>query len=59
MDKCGKFVKLIGLRFDALEGLDIVLDKNVKDYIEAGAHAERMCDENMIFIGIPCEYSLY
>lgn len=59
MKKCGKFVKLIGFKFDAVEGIDIVVDKNVKDYIEAGTHAEERRDEDIIFIGIPCEYSLY
>lgn len=58
MGEIGKFVKLIGFKFDALEGIQIVVDSNVSDFEEAGRTAEKSCDDNMIFIGIPCEYSM-
>ena len=53
--KRGSFVKLIGLKFDPLEGLQIVTDSNVSNHKEAGEFAEKHNDENTIFIGIPCE----
>ena len=52
----GKFVKIIGLKFDALEGLEIVEESNVKNHIDAGRFAEDHSDGNTIFIGIPCTY---
>lgn len=53
----GKFVKVIGLKFDVLDGLQVVEDSNVKNHTEAGKFAEDHGDDNMIFIGIPCTYS--
>ena len=54
MDKMS-YVKITGLRFDALSGLQIVNDSNVKDYKEAGKYAEEYNDRNTIFIAVPCE----
>ena len=53
--KNGNYIKIIGLKFDALEGLHIVADSNVSSHKEAGEYAERHKDGNTIFIGIPCE----
>lgn len=53
----GDFIKIIGLKFDALEGLQIIEESNVKNYIAAGEFAEKHTDGNMIFIGVPCTYS--
>lgn len=57
MTKCGNFVKIIGLKFDVIEGLEIVVDKNAKNYEEAGAYADSCNDDNTIFIAIPCSYT--
>lgn len=54
----GKYIKIIGLKFDALEGIQITTDSNVKNHEEAGVFAEKHGDDNMIFIGIPCTYSM-
>ena len=53
----GRFIKIIGLKFDVLEGLQIINESNVKNHIEAGHFAEDHGDGNTIFIGIPCTYS--
>lgn len=53
----GKYIKVIGFTFDGLEGLSIVADSNVKDYIEAGKYAEKNKEDNVIFVSIPCEYT--
>lgn len=55
--KRGNFVKLIGLKFDVLEGIEIISDSNVSDFKEAGERAEKHNDDHTIFIGIPCEYT--
>lgn len=54
MTKCC-YIKIIGLKFDALEGLQIVVDSNVYNYKEAGEYAEKYNDGHTIFVGIPCE----
>lgn len=51
----GYYVKIIGLKFDALEGLQVVADSNVCNYKEAGEYAEKYNDGHTIFVGIPCE----
>lgn len=53
--KSGNYIKIIGLRFDVLEGLLIVADSNVSNHKEAGEFAEKHKDDHTIFIGIPCE----
>lgn len=55
--KKGSYVKIIGLKFDALEGLQIVADSNVGNHKEAGEYAEKHKGENTIFVGIPCEFT--
>lgn len=52
----GKFVKVIGVKFDALEGLQVVEESNVKNYDEAGKFADRHSDGYTIFISVPCTY---
>lgn len=53
----GNYVKIIGLKFDALDGLQIITDSNVKNHKEAGEYAEKHKDGHTIFVGIPCEYT--
>ena len=55
--KSGKYIKIIGLKFDALEGIQVVTDSNVINNKEAGKFAESHSDGHTIFIGIPCEYT--
>lgn len=54
----GEFVKVIGIKFDALDGLQIITDFNQENFKEAGKIADEKCDGDTIFIGIPCTYSL-
>lgn len=54
----GNFIKIIGLKFDVLEGIQIVNESNVKNHKEAGEFAEKHGDDDVIFIGIPCTYSM-
>lgn len=50
-----EYVKIIGLKFDVLEGIQIVADSNVNNHKEAGEFAESHKDDGVIFISIPCE----
>lgn len=52
----GEFVKVVGIKFDALDGLQIVTDFNQKNFTEAGKIADEKRDRDTIFIGIPCTY---
>ena len=54
----GSFVKVIGIKFDVLEGLRVIEESNQKNYEDAGKFAEGCNDGDMIFICIPCTYSL-
>lgn len=53
----GNFVKLIGMKFDALEGLKITLDYNRKTFMACGELADRLNDGDTFFICIPCTYN--
>lgn len=52
------FVKIIGLKFDALEGLNVVTDANRDNIIEAAKFAEKRDDNNTIWIVVPCSVSV-
>lgn len=52
-----KYVKVIGIKFDALEGLKVVTDHNRKNFVEAGVVADKESDGDTIFICIPCTYN--
>ncbi len=52
------YVKLIGLKFDALEGLSVKYDSNQKNHKDAGMYAQEHSDGDTIFIGIPCTYEV-
>lgn len=54
----GNFVKVMGIKFDALEGLRVVEESNQKNYEDAGKFAEGCADRDMIFICIPCTYNI-
>ena len=54
----GNFVKVIGIKFDALEGLRVIEESNQKNYEDAGKFAEGCNDGDMIFICFPCTYCL-
>ena len=51
-----RYVKVIGLKFDVLEGLQVVSDNNRKTFQEAGVVADKKNDGDTIFICIPCTY---
>lgn len=52
-----KYVKVIGVKFDVLEGLQVVADHNRKNFTEAGEIADKESDGNTIFVCIPCTYT--
>lgn len=52
-----RYVKVIGLKFDALEGLQVVSDNNRKTFQEAGVVADQKNDGDTIFVCIPCTYN--
>lgn len=54
----GDFVKVIGVKFDVLNGLEVIHDFNQKDFSEAGKIVDRNADCNIIYIGIPCSCSM-
>ena len=49
-----KYVKIIGLKFDALDGLDIVTDSNRRDIVEAAEFAKEHDDFDTFWIIVPC-----
>lgn len=52
------FVKIIGLKFDALEGLNITTDANRSNIMEAAEFAQKRDDNNTIWIVVPCSVSV-
>lgn len=54
----GDFVKIIGVKFDILNGLEVIHDFNQKNFSEAGKIVDRNADCNIIYIGIPCSFSM-
>lgn len=52
------FVKIIGLKFDALEGLTVTTDANRGNIIEAAEFAQKNYDNNTIWIVVPCSVSI-
>lgn len=52
------FVKIIGLKFDVLDGLTVVTDANRGNIIEAANFAQKRDDNNTIWIVVPCSVSI-
>ena len=52
------FVKIIGLKFDALEGLTVTTEANRGNIIEAAEFAQKRDDSNTIWIVVPCSVSI-
>lgn len=52
------FVKIMGLKFDALEGLSVITDANRSNIIEAAEFAQKRDDNNTIWIVVPCSVSI-
>lgn len=52
------YVKIIGLKFDALEGIDIVQDANRQNIVEAANFAEKHDDHNTLWVVIPCSITM-
>lgn len=52
------FVKIIGLKFDVLEGLTVTTDVNRGNIIEAAEFAQKCDDNNTIWIVVPCSVSV-
>lgn len=49
------YVKIIGLKFDALEGLSVVQDANRKDLITAAEFAQEHDDKETFWLIVPCK----
>lgn len=54
----GNFIKIIGLKFDVLEGLSVVQDANRKSIADAAEFAQERDDNNTIWIVVPCNYCI-
>ena len=52
------FVKIMGLKFDALEGLTVTTDANRGNIIDAAEFAQKRDDSNTIWIVVPCNVSV-
>lgn len=54
----GDFVKVIGVKFDVLNGLEVIHDFNQKNFSEAGKIVDAKSDSDIIYIGVPCSCSM-
>ena len=54
----GDFVKVIGVKFDVLNGLEVIHDFNQKNFFEAGKIVDAKSDSDIIYIGVPCSCSM-
>lgn len=52
------FVKIMGLKFDVLEGLIVTTDANRGNIVEAAEFAQKRDDNNTIWIVLPCSVSV-
>lgn len=52
------FVKIVGLKFDVLDGLIVTTDTNRGNIIEAAEFAQKHDDNNTIWIVVPCSISV-
>lgn len=52
------YVKVIGLKFDAIEGIDVVQDANRQNITDAAKFAERHDDHNTLWLVVPCSYTM-
>lgn len=52
------YVKIIGLKFDTIGGLDVVADANRQNIADAATFAEKHDDHNTFWVVIPCSCSV-
>lgn len=52
------YVKIMGLKFDPIEGLEVVQDANRQDLVSAAEFAQERDDKNTIWVVVPCQCSL-
>lgn len=52
------YVKVIGIKFDVLNGLEVIHDFNQKNFSEAGKMVDANADPDVIYIGVPCSYQM-
>lgn len=50
------YVKIIGFKFYDSDGINIVMDMNHKNIIDAVKFALRYDDNKMLWIVVPCNY---
>lgn len=52
------YVKIMGLKFDALDGIDIVQEANRRNIVEAANFAEKYDDHNTLWLVVPCSIAI-
>ena len=52
------YVKIIGLKFDALEGLNVVQEANRKDLVAAAEFAQGHDDKETLWLIVPCQVTM-
>ena len=52
------YVKIIGLKFDALERLNVLQEANRKDLITAAEFAQEHDDKETFWLMVPCKVSI-
>lgn len=48
------FIRVVGLKLNAFNCVEIVIEKETKDFKEASKYADECEDKSVIFVGIPC-----
>lgn len=54
----GRYVKVIGIKFDVFNGLEVIHDFNQKNFSEAGKIMDAKSDQDIVYIGVPCSYQM-
>lgn len=52
------YVKIIGLKFDALEGLNVLQEANRKNLIAAAEFAQEHDDKETVWLIVPCNVTI-
>ena len=49
------YVKIMGLKFDPIEGLLVTQDANRENLVSAAEYAQERDDKNTIWVVVPCQ----
>ena len=52
------YVKIIGLKFDVFEGLNVVQDANRQNIVDAAEFAKEYDDHNTLWVVVPCSCTI-